>query len=424
MAMETASHAFSEALGEYHPRLERLLFGVAMIGLLVVAHLQIQKSQDFEGGCGGMGLSAEAGGGGGGGEALLDCAAVTSGMGSELLGVSNVIWGFAFYVVVAALTAGLLWGGVAVRRWLRGARLALIGGGAAYSLYLTVLQVGYLEGLCLPCLGSAAAVGGLCGCEGAMLLGEGEGVTSGKTWDRQASVFARGVAIALLLSGANMAFSWGALFEPEDAMTGEASAGKVEARCRLEEKTPIADQGKELVNRGDITLGSEGADVTVIEYFDPNCPHCRSFHEVMMGIVRGYREEVQFVFKPYPLAKESLPEIGALYAAHRRGKFKDMLGAQYERQKETGEISIEDVQAISDTIGLDATSVLRAVSTKGYRVRAIKNVRRGQNVGVDRVPTVLINGHFAGTRRGRCLAAFIEAAKRGELQPGKTYRSK
>jgi predicted DsbA family dithiol-disulfide isomerase len=140
--------------------------------------------------------------------------------------------------------------------------------------------------------------------------------------------------------------------------------------------------------------------------------------------VRGYREEVQFVFKPYPLGKESLPEIGALYAAHRRGEFKDMLEAQYERQKETGGISIEDVQAISDTIGLDATSVLRAVSTKGYRMRAIKNASRGQNVGVDRVPTVLINGHFAGTRRGRCLAAFIEAAKRGELQPGKTYRSK
>lgn len=412
------------ALGDYHPQLERILFGASMIGLLVVAHLQIQKSRGFEGGCSGVGLgTGGTASGSAGTEGLFDCAAITSGMGSELLGVSNIAWGFAFYVIVAILTSGMLSGGTKVRRWLRGTRLVLIGGGAVYTTYLTMLQLGFLDGVCLPCLGSAVAVGGLCGSEWAMLSKEGGAMASSETWERQASVFARGVAIVLLLSGANMTFSWGTPFEAGKAGEAEARAGTPRANCKLEDKTPVANEGRGLVRDGDITVGDEEGAVVVIEYFDPNCPHCRRFHEVMKGVVRGYREEVQFVFKPFPLGKESLPEIGALYVADQKGRFEEMLDAQYERQKENGEITVQAIQKISQEIGLDGTSVLREVSKAGYRTRAVKTAQRGKDVGVDRVPTVLVNGHFVGTRRGECLASFIEAAKQGELGRDEEYRS-
>jgi hypothetical protein len=75
-------------LGWYASGGERLLFGVVTFGLLDVVHLWIQKSRGFEGGCSGLETMGEDPGASSG--AVLDCAAVTSGPGSELFRVSNI----------------------------------------------------------------------------------------------------------------------------------------------------------------------------------------------------------------------------------------------------------------------------------------------------------------------------------------------
>jgi protein-disulfide isomerase len=165
----------------------------------------------------------------------------------------------------------------------------------------------------------------------------------------------------------------------------------------------------------DITMGASDAPVTVIEYFDPNCPHCKTFHEeTMKALVSEYSDQVRFVFKPFPLRGSSLPEVQALYAAHQEGKFTEMLNAQYARQSRTG-ISEQDLQAIASEIGMNPDVLMSRVNQNEYRERILKQRKKAISIGVNSTPTVLVNGHFAGSRSLECMKMFIQRAQEGNL---------
>jgi len=407
----TVVRALRERLRRYRPRLERYVFGLSLLGMLDVAHLFIQQRRAFEGGC--LGLSSFAAVG-----SPFDCAAVTRGPGSELLGVSNITWGFGFYLLVALLTVVIFWAEPHIRAWGQGARVGVLTGGASYSLYLTYLQIGPLEALCLLCLGSALIVTGLFGVQVAALVSPPSSTPNSmppRLVKRQIALFVYLAAAAVVLVGADLVY-----FDATDALTrsgaASAAAGSVpSAQCELDpSKSPVDNQGRSLVNFRDITKGNGDSGVTVIEYFDPNCPHCKDFHQTMKKLVANHGEEVRFVYKPFPLRRSSLPEIQALYVAAQSGKFTEMLDAQYARQGPSG-ISMSDLQSIASEIGMDPEVLSNRIEQNEYRDQVLQQRKRAVKIGVDSTPTVLVNGHFVASRTQECMNTFIERAKSGTL---------
>lgn len=68
---------------------------------------------------------------------------------------------------------------------------------------------------------------------------------------------------------------------------------------------------------GDMTIGSEDALVTVIEYASVTCPHCATFHEtVYPAIKENYIDtgKVRFVFREFPTAPAELSVVGSMLA--------------------------------------------------------------------------------------------------------------
>jgi Protein-disulfide isomerase len=403
----TGAHAFWERVTAYRPAVERLLFGLATLGLLDVGYLWLQQARGFEGGCTGLGSF-----GNGGAEAAAGtsgCGAVTSGPGSELLGIDNVVWGVAFYLAVMGLTAGLLWVGPVLRRWAVGLRAALLGGGALYSAYLTGLQLIVIDGFCALCFISAVISWALAGTQGAAGVGKGQVLAVGKkTWVRQARMFlqAAGGAGVLLLAGA---------FYVQHA-AGEAEGdGEPTSSCKLADRTPVRDEGRPLVTKRDITAGAEGgAPVLAIEYFDPNCPHCRDFHEVMQKVMASHGDDVKLVYKPFPLTKESVAEIQALYLAAENEQFEAMLEAQYRRQDDG--IGGKDLQQAAKTLGMEPVPLIEKIDAGKHRTHILRGRKKGINVGVKKTPTLLINGHFVESMREECIKQFIRKAKNGTIQ--------
>jgi len=187
------------------------------------------------------------------------------------------------------------------------------------------------------------------------------------------------------------------------------------AQCQLDaSKSPVANDGTALVNFQDITKGSGASGVTVIEYFDPNCPHCKDFHQTMKKVVADHREDVRFVYKPFPLRRSSLPEVQALYVAAQSDKFGAMLEGQYAQQARSG-ISMSDLRAVASDIGMDPTVLANRIEEGAYQPYILEQRKRAVGVGVDSTPTVLVNGHFVKTRTQQCLNAFIEQAQSGTL---------
>ena len=283
MALVTAVR---ERLQGYRPRSEQLLFGISLLGVLNVVHLYIQQGREFDQGCLGF-ETLDAGG------STFDCAAVTSGPGSELLGLSNLAWGSGFYLSVALLTVLVFAVAPYIREWVQGVRVAVLVGGVGYSAYLTSLQFGQVDALCLPCLISALLAALLFGIQVSTLIlspSSTDPNMSSRLGKRQIALFVYLAATTLILAGADFVYFDGAQQSAsEGARAVTSNGGEDSAQCRLNpSKSAVPDNGASLVNFQDITKGSGESGVTIVEYFDPNCPHCKDFHQVMKKLVAAH----------------------------------------------------------------------------------------------------------------------------------------
>lgn len=223
------------------------------------------------------------------------------------------------------------------------------------------------------------------------------------------------VVLVVVLAGADLTY-FSSLNEADAPTAAPATApserATTSAACRLDAQKEAVDDWQSLVDMQDPMAGSSGASVTVIEYFDPNCPHCADFHEVMKTLQEQHSESVRFVYKPFPLRASSLPEILALYAAAQEGKFFDMLEAQYQAGQGINE---RDLRRIATDIGMKPDVLMSKVNSQTYRDYVLRQRQRAVDIGVDSTPTVLVNGHFVATRSQQCMNQFIEQAKNGEL---------
>jgi len=397
--------ALRSRLKSYRPTLDPLIFGTALVGVLVVAHLYIQQGRGFEDGC--LGVSSFEGA-----QQLFDCSAVVGSQAGTLLGVSNLFWGLGFYLGVVGLTFVGFWTRPVWRQWIQGGRLGLITGGMVYSGYLVFVQTAQLDAFCALCLLSTAVVTALFVMQVGALVAHPQSTEPSmdrRLFKREIVRYAYLTAIAVVLVGADVSY-----FEEAGADRQDSATGNSTSACQLESTAALDNGGASLVAFQDITKGPSDADVTVIEYFDPNCPHCKTFHGTMKQLVGAYQDSVRFVFKPFPLRRGSLPEIQALYVAHQQGTFTEMLEAQYDRQKRSG-ITTEDLRTIASEIGMNPDVLLSRVEQGRYREQILEQRKQAVKVGVDSTPTVIVNGHFVQSRSLDCMNTFIERARKGTL---------
>lgn len=396
-------------LDDHRPALDRTILGLALVGVLVVVHLSIQQERGFDRGCLGVPTLQAV-------ESTFDCSAVVNSGGGTFLGLSNIAWGLGFYGTVALLTFGGLLADASRRRWWAGTRLAALAGGFAYSVYLVHLQFNVLGKLCALCLASAAVATLLFGIQLAALFFDSSSPSmTARSRKRELTLFTYMVALVVVLAGAD--FTYFSSLSDTDATapttaTVAAADAPNDSACRLDAQKGVVDNWQSLVDMQDPMGGTPGAPVTIIEYFDPNCPHCADFHEVMKSVEKKHTETVRVVYKPFPLRASSLPEIMALYVAAQEGKFLPMLEAQYSNQ---GPISDRDLRGIAQQIGMKPDVLMSKVSNQSYRDYVLQQRQRAVEIGVNSTPTVLINGHFVASRTEDCMTQFVQQAKNGDL---------
>ncbi len=144
-----AAPADLEPASAYSPTLDRAIYAVALLGILVVTHLAVQWAGGFEGGC--LGFSDEIVESGTSGCAAASQSAYATFPGTP---IPNTVMGFWFYGFVVALGLGIA---AAKGQWLaplKQVRLILVIAGAIYALYLMYRLFFSLESLCGLCLAS------------------------------------------------------------------------------------------------------------------------------------------------------------------------------------------------------------------------------------------------------------------------------
>ena len=135
-------------------------------------------------------------------------------------------------------------------------------------------------------------------------------------------------------------------------------------------------------------IGPEDAKVTVVEFFDFACGHCKALAPVILQIMKD-NPDVRFVFNPLFFISEHSPYAAKVaMVAAQKGKFHEV----YEGIMTLPEINEDTVNQILVDEGLDVKEVKKAIEEKKIR-RGLQDIDSlSQVLEVNGVPMIIING--------------------------------
>lgn len=95
--------------------------------------------------------------------------------------------------------------------------------------------------------------------------------------------------------------------------------------------------------------GNPRGDVTVVEFFDYRCPHCRRASPIVDELIASDKN-VRVVYKEFPiLGPDSVLAARSALAAHRQGRY----DAFHKAMMEAEDFSIGATEAVATRLGLD-----------------------------------------------------------------------
>lgn len=136
--------------------------------------------------------------------------------------------------------------------------------------------------------------------------------------------------------------------------------------------------------------GSPMAQVTIYEFSDFQCPHCKMAAPELKKVVEESDGKAKLVFKHYPLPmhQKALEAAKAAVAADKQGKFWEMHDLLFEHQSE---LQRADFHEYAKQLGLDMKKFKADMESKQTEKKVESDVAMGESVGVDSTPTIFVN---------------------------------
>jgi protein-disulfide isomerase len=153
------------------------------------------------------------------------------------------------------------------------------------------------------------------------------------------------------------------------------------------------------VGADDHVLGPDDAPVTLVEYGDFQCPHCRRAHVVLPKVLKRLGSRVRFVFRHFPLAESHPNAVHAAQAsesvAAQAGEdgFWRMHDLMYDHQRDSDD-SLDDAHLVryAEQAGADSATTALDLAGDTYEPRVKASFMTGVRSGVNGTPTFFING--------------------------------
>ena len=336
--------------------------------------------------------------------AYVDCDRISASQFSAVAGVPISAVALAAYVVLGGLLAVPLAAGLraSAAACLKLATL-LAGAGALVSVGLALLSALVIGALCLYCALLQLTTVGLFAVLLRLRAQPRPSTRSGKRRpERQAFAPAAGAVAA----GVAVALAATLGFEAEALSTGTRAA----ASAALQQAGPsfLSRQTHTFASDGVPGVGPADAPVQIMVFGDYNCSHCRSFDPEALRLATTFPDEVRVLFKFYPLdgtcnramgnrTSTSCLAAAAAYAAHQQGRFVEYHQLLYEHFQNHRPQQLLDNAATAGVA--DSEAFLRDLQSEAAMRHIQRDVDEGHRSGVDRTPTVFVNGRRLETDR-------------------------
>lgn len=144
------------------------------------------------------------------------------------------------------------------------------------------------------------------------------------------------------------------------------------------------------VEPDDHTWGPAGAPVTLVEYGDFECPYCGIAEHTVQAIRRKYGDQIQFVFRNFPLLIHSHAQAAAeaVEFAADHGKFWEMHDLLYRHPKALTE---PDLLGYARELELDPDALATALREKTYAGIVEEVKEGGEASGIPGTPAFFLN---------------------------------
>lgn len=155
--------------------------------------------------------------------------------------------------------------------------------------------------------------------------------------------------------------------------------------------------------------GNPKGDVTIVEFFDYQCPYCKQMVPVIDRLLKA-DGHIRLVLKEYPvLGPQSVYASRAAVAAlaqHRYGPFHDEMMAHH------GSLSAASVMDMAGQAGLDVAKLKSDMGADKVTQELRANLALGERLGINGTPAFLIGDELVpGAIDGEQLRALVQAAR-------------
>jgi len=141
--------------------------------------------------------------------------------------------------------------------------------------------------------------------------------------------------------------------------------------------------------------GGQAARVTVAEFVDYECPHCKHAQTLLRQLAEEYPSDVKVYFKHFPLSSHTNARLAAegAVAAHKQGKFwpyNEKIWASSEN------LTPAAIEKAAKEAGLDVARWRTDAESDAVKDRVHADKSEGTGLGINATPSIFINGRKYG----------------------------
>jgi protein-disulfide isomerase len=154
--------------------------------------------------------------------------------------------------------------------------------------------------------------------------------------------------------------------------------------------------------------GNLAAKVTLIEFADYECPHCKRLQPVLRQIMDEFHDDVKLYFKHYPLPQHTNARLAAeaAVAAQKQGRFWQFQDKLWDKQDELTPAAIEK---LAKEAGLNFAQFRQDLDSQGVKDQVQKDRADGVAAGIQATPTLYIDGReYTDARDTESLREWIK----------------
>lgn len=137
--------------------------------------------------------------------------------------------------------------------------------------------------------------------------------------------------------------------------------------------------------------GAANAKVTVVEFADYQCPHCKTAHDSLKPVLEPYLDRIKFVYMDFPINRSGISRTVAEGAvcADAQGQFWAYQDRAFAQQQS---LSHDSARQIASELGLDMAAFDQCVADDATAAKVKRSEQQAIAAGVTGTPTFFVNG--------------------------------